>query len=41
VGTQLAQSGARFRTIQKILGHESAKMTSIYLGITDEDVRND
>ena len=41
VGTQLAQRGARFRTIQKILGHESAKMTSIYLGITDEDVRND
>jgi site-specific recombinase XerD len=41
VGTQLAQRGARFRTIQKILGHQSAKMTAIYLGITDEDVRND
>lgn len=41
VGTQLAQRGARFRTIQKILGHESAAMSMVYIGITDEDVRQD
>lgn len=41
VGTQLAQRGARLRTIQKILGHESAQMSMVYLGITDEDVRKD
>jgi integrase len=41
VGTQLAQRGARLRTIQKILGHESAAMSLAYLGIADEDVRQD
>ncbi len=41
VGTQLAQRGARLRTIQKILGHESAAMSLVYLGISDEDVRQD
>jgi site-specific recombinase XerD len=41
VGTQLARRGARLRTIQKILGHESAQMSVVYIGITDEDVRND
>jgi site-specific recombinase XerD len=41
VGTQLAQSGARLRTIQKILGHESVEMSLVYIGITDEDVRKD
>ncbi len=41
VGTQLAQRGARLRTIQKILGHESAAMSLAYLGISDEDVRQD
>lgn len=41
VGTQLARRGARLRTIQKILGHESPEMSMIYLGITDEDVRQD
>lgn len=41
VGTQLAQRGARLRTIQKILGHESAAMSLVYLGIADEDVRQD
>jgi len=41
VGTQLAQRGARLRTIQKILGHESPAMSMVYMGITDEDVRQD
>jgi integrase len=41
VGTQLAQRGARLRTIQKILGHESPGMSMVYMGITDEDVRQD
>jgi hypothetical protein len=41
VGTQLAKKGARLRTIQKILGHESAGMSMVYIGITDEDVRQD
>ena len=41
VGTQLARRGARLRTIQKILGHESATMSMVYIGITDEDVRQD
>jgi hypothetical protein len=41
VGTQLARRGARLRTIQKILGHESAGMSMVYIGITDEDVRQD
>ncbi len=41
VGTQLARRGARLRTIQKVLGHESAQMSVVYIGITDEDVRND
>jgi Phage integrase family len=41
VGTQLARRGARLRTIQKILGHESVQMSVVYIGITDEDVRND
>jgi site-specific recombinase XerD len=41
VGTQLARRGARLRTIQKILGHESAAMSMVYIGITDEEVRQD
>lgn len=41
VGTQLAKRGARLRTIQKILGHESAAMSMVYIGMTDEDVRQD
>ncbi len=41
VGTQLARRGARLRTIQKILGHESAQMSMVYIGLTDEDVRQD
>jgi integrase len=41
VGTQLARRGARLRTIQKILGHESPEMSMVYLGISDEDVRQD
>ncbi len=41
VGTQLGRRGARLRTIQKILGHESAAMSMVYLGISDEDVRQD
>src|SRR5258708_26512606 len=41
VGTQLARRGARFRTIQKILGHESAAMSMVYISLTDEEVRSD
>jgi site-specific recombinase XerD len=41
VGTVLAQRGARLRTIQKILGHESVEMALVYIGLTDEDVRRD
>jgi integrase len=41
VGTQLGRRGARLRTIQKILGHQSAAMSVVYLGISDEDVRQD
>lgn len=41
VGTVLARRGARLRTIQKILGHESASMSMVYIGLTDEDVRKD
>jgi hypothetical protein len=41
VGTQLARHGARLRTIQKILGHESASMSMVYISLTDEDVRQD
>ena len=41
VGTALAQKGARLRTIQKILGHESVEMALVYIGLTDEDVRQD
>ena len=41
VGTQLARKGARFRTIQKILGHESAAMSMVYIDLTDKDVRDD
>jgi integrase len=41
VGTVLAQRGARLRTIQKILGHESVEMALVYIGLTDEDVRQD
>ena len=41
VGTQLARRGARFRTIQKILGHESAAMSMVYISLTDEEVRRD
>jgi site-specific recombinase XerD len=41
VGTILAQKGAKLRTIQKILGHESVEMALVYIGLTDEDVRQD
>jgi integrase len=41
VGTQLARRGARMRTIQKILGHESVGMSMVYISLTDEDVRSD
>ncbi len=41
VGTVLARRGARLRTIQKILGHESIEMALVYIGLTDEDVRQD
>jgi integrase len=41
LGTQLARRGARFQTIQKILGHEGPEMSIVYIGLTDEDVRQD
>jgi len=41
IGTHLARRGARFRTIQKILGHESAAMSMRYIDLTDEEVRQD
>jgi hypothetical protein len=41
IGTHLARRGARFRTIQKILGHESATMSMRYIDLTDEEVRQD
>src|SRR5258708_35150629 len=41
VGTQLGRRGARPRTIQKVLGHESIGMSMVYIGLTDEDVRQD
>jgi len=41
VGTVLAQKGAKLRTIQKILGHESVEMALVYIGLTEEDVRQD
>ncbi len=41
VGTQLARRGARLRTIQKVLGHESVRMSMVYIGLTDEEVCQD
>src|SRR5258707_12794908 len=41
VGTQLARRGARLRTIQKVLGHESVRMSMVYIGITDEEACQD
>jgi hypothetical protein len=41
LATQLARRGARFQTIQKILGHEGPEMSIVYIGITDEEVRQD
>ena len=41
LGTQLARRGARFQTIQKILGHEGPEMSIVYIGLTDEEVRQD
>jgi integrase len=41
LATQLARRGARFQTIQKILGHEGPEMSIVYIGLTDEEVRQD
>lgn len=41
VGTQLAERGARTRTIMAILGHSTASMSMIYAHISDKEVLHD
>lgn len=41
VGKQLAERGARLRTIMSVLGHESANMSMVYAQISDEEVLKD
>ena len=41
VGTQLAERGARTRTIMNILGHSTASMSMIYAHISDKEVLHD
>jgi integrase len=41
LGTQLAEKGARTRTIMAILGHHSAGMSMTYAAISDEEVLRD
>lgn len=41
LGTDLAEQGARWRTIMSILGHESASMTMVYAHISDPTVKAD
>jgi len=41
VGTQLAERGARLRTIMKVLGHQSAGMSIVYAQISDQEVLKD
>jgi len=41
LGTDLAEKGARWRTIMSILGHESADMTMVYAHISDPEVKAD
>lgn len=41
VGTQLAERGARLRTIMSVLGHTSASMSMVYAQISDREVLKD
>lgn len=41
LGTDLAEQGARWRTIMTILGHETADMTMVYAHISDPEVKAD
>lgn len=41
VGKQLAERGARLRTIMSVLGHDSASMSMVYARISDEEVLKD
>lgn len=41
VGTQLAEKGAKLRTIMHVLGHTSASMSMVYAQISDPEVRQD
>lgn len=41
VGTQLAERGAKLRTIMSVLGHESASMSLVYASISDPEVLRD
>ena len=38
VGTQLAERGAKLRTIMSVLGHSSASMSMVYAQISDREV---
>lgn len=41
VGTQLAERGAKLRTIMNMLGHSSASMSMVYAQISDREVLKD
>jgi len=41
VGTQLAERGAKLRTIMNVLGHASATMSMVYAQISDREVLKD
>jgi site-specific recombinase XerD len=41
VGTQLAEKGAKLRTIMSVLGHSSVGMSMVYASISDQEVLKD
>jgi integrase len=41
VGTQLAEKGAKMRTIMSVLGHSSVEMSMVYAYISDQEVLKD
>jgi len=41
VGTQLAERGAKLRTIMNVLGHSSASMSMVYAQISDREILKD
>ncbi|MFJ9903585.1 tyrosine-type recombinase/integrase [Streptomyces sp. NPDC101152] len=41
VGTQLAERGAKLRTIMKVLGHTSVNMALVYAQISDQELLRD